>query len=258
MTECVEKQSVHNSVIALYTCANGTLTSVSGKHGKAVSMEWSALNPLLTLHSGDRQLGDVSQTPLDISHASDLPQLCTISQGQIIVFQVKLQNESQTRGLIYRGSTVSSFDLWFINHVLARSALGISQSTIVDPTISSKHTKAVTELFEQELRNVTVHDEWFKSGKLFFMKTVDFFTSRLLKIEACLPAFPCKSHNTSKVAGVLPDKGEELALRQLASFVEMVNKVYAPGIKIWIISDGHVFSDCSKYIVNQGGVCVLN
>lgn len=47
-----------------------------------------------------------------------------------------------------------------------------------------------------------------------------------------------------KVAGIFPDKGEELALRRILEFSEMVKNIYSPGIKMWVVSDGHVFSDC--------------
>ena len=42
----------------------------------------------------------------------------------------------------------------------------------------------------------------------------------------------------------MPDKGEELALSRLIQFADSIAKIYPPGIIIWIVSDGHVFSDC--------------
>ena len=69
--------------------------------------------------------------------------------------------------------------------------------------------------------------------------------SRNLRLELCLPAFPCKSSNLRKVLGVVPDKGEELALRRLHEFVRLVKEIYDPGARVLIVSDGHVFSDCS-------------
>lgn len=59
-----------------------------------------------------------------------------------------------------------------------------------------------------------------------------------------LPAFPCKSSNFDKVGGLVPDKGEELALRRLIKATQDAAKIYPPGMKVWIVSDGHVFSDC--------------
>ncbi|KAF5100322.1 hypothetical protein D0Z00_001290 [Geotrichum galactomycetum] len=47
-----------------------------------------------------------------------------------------------------------------------------------------------------------------------------------------------------KVATNVPDKGEELAMRRLINVCKIVKKIYPPGMKVWIVSDGHVFSDC--------------
>lgn len=58
-----------------------------------------------------------------------------------------------------------------------------------------------------------------------------------------LPGFPCKSPNPGKVLGHLPDEGERLSLRFLEQLSAQVEKVYAPGARILICSDGHVFAD---------------
>lgn len=58
-----------------------------------------------------------------------------------------------------------------------------------------------------------------------------------------LPAFPGKSPNPEKVLGPLPDLAERLALRFLGTLCQRIRKVYAPGIKIILCSDGRVFSD---------------
>lgn len=58
-----------------------------------------------------------------------------------------------------------------------------------------------------------------------------------------LPAFPGKSPNPEKVLGPLPDFAERLALNFLGTFCQQIKKVYAPGIKIILCSDGRVFSD---------------
>lgn len=67
---------------------------------------------------------------------------------------------------------------------------------------------------------------------------------RNLPIQFIIPAFPFKSRNTeSKVLGVLPDKGEELALLTLNSFIDKVTPIYPKGAHLTIISDGRVFAD---------------
>ncbi|TVL94142.1 L-tyrosine/L-tryptophan isonitrile synthase family protein [Streptomyces sp. SAJ15] len=58
-----------------------------------------------------------------------------------------------------------------------------------------------------------------------------------------LPGFPCKSPNTEKVFSHLPDHGERLALRFLHSLCLRIEEVYAPGAKILVCSDGHIFGD---------------
>ncbi|KAI1077747.1 Pyoverdine/dityrosine biosynthesis protein-domain-containing protein [Whalleya microplaca] len=63
-------------------------------------------------------------------------------------------------------------------------------------------------------------------------------------ILMCLPAFPFKSPNTkTKVLGQLPDKAEEVALIHLNGLCTEIGKVYAPGAKLMIISDGLVYND---------------
>ncbi|MEV4615542.1 isocyanide synthase family protein [Kitasatospora sp. NPDC049258] len=58
-----------------------------------------------------------------------------------------------------------------------------------------------------------------------------------------LPGFPCKSPNTRKVLGHLPDEGERLALGFLNRLCRRIAEVYSPGARILICSDGHVFGD---------------
>lgn len=62
-------------------------------------------------------------------------------------------------------------------------------------------------------------------------------------VHFLLPAFPAKSRNPGKVIGALPDLGERISVEFLQSFCELVSHTYAPGARILICSDGHVFSD---------------
>lgn len=61
-----------------------------------------------------------------------------------------------------------------------------------------------------------------------------------------LPAFPAKSPNRQKTLGTLPDLGEQLSLQFLNNLCERIAKVYAPGVCLWICSDGRVFNDLVK------------
>lgn len=62
-------------------------------------------------------------------------------------------------------------------------------------------------------------------------------------ITFVLPAFPAKSPNPAKVLGTLPDMAERLSLEFLNSLCEQIQKVYSPGAKVIICSDGRVFND---------------
>lgn len=46
--------------------------------------------------------------------------------------------------------------------------------------------------------------------------------------------------------GTMPDMAKHLTLDVLREFVEEVCRVYKSGAQMWVISDGIVFSDCSK------------
>ncbi|WP_157859457.1 L-tyrosine/L-tryptophan isonitrile synthase family protein [Chryseobacterium angstadtii] len=58
-----------------------------------------------------------------------------------------------------------------------------------------------------------------------------------------LPAFPGKSPNPQKVLGSLPDMAERYSLQFLNGLCQSIQKIYAPGARILICSDGRVFSN---------------
>jgi pyoverdine/dityrosine biosynthesis protein Dit1 len=62
-------------------------------------------------------------------------------------------------------------------------------------------------------------------------------------ITFVLPAFPGKSPNPAKVLGPLPDMAERRALEFLGQLCDRVQKIYAPGARVILCSDGRVFSD---------------
>ncbi|KAK0724095.1 Pyoverdine/dityrosine biosynthesis protein-domain-containing protein, partial [Lasiosphaeris hirsuta] len=105
-------------------------------------------------------------------------------------------------------------------------------------------TDKIVHLFDSWLRYAGTNDKWHSRGREYFFGCVFEFVQRRARLEFCLPAFPCKSSNQDKVFGVLPDRGEQLALEHLYSFLEAIAEVYDEGAKLWIVSDGHVFSDC--------------
>lgn len=144
-------------------------------------------------------------------------------------------------GVITEHFGPSHFDLWFILTILKNSHIK-HQGTPNDAK-GGMYAQAVTVLFEDSLRNVAREDRW-SEGKDHFAESVRFFTSRNAPILTVLPAFPCKSSNYDKVASCFPDMGEELALRRIIEFVTAVEEIYPPGLKFYLVSDGHVFSDC--------------
>lgn len=233
------QHSVHSRTLAMYTYEGTTLNSISGKHSDKIREKWGTFVSLLDARTSNtlNEFG-VYESSIELPDG--------LVEGNVVkIFECNLESENQTRGIVFTASQKETeFDKWFIGHVLNHSTLSLAQTPPVANENYGDYTEKITKVFDKELRNITADDQWEKSGKAYFMKVVDFFTSRMLKIETCLPAFPCKSHNTDKVAGALPDKGEELALRRLVHFAKQIKEIYPPGIKMWIVSDGHVFSDC--------------
>ncbi|HWM40496.1 MAG TPA: isocyanide synthase family protein [Streptomyces sp.] len=69
------------------------------------------------------------------------------------------------------------------------------------------------------------------------------FVERGEPIVFTMPAFPCKSPNPAKVLGRLPDQGEYLSLLFLNDLCHRIQRLHAPGARLIICSDGHIFSD---------------
>ena len=143
-----------------------------------------------------------------------------------------------------------NFRLWTSLFILAETRFPMP---ILNPETSDEEAERladkITDLFDYSIRNMAPHDEWYLGdGRRFFKKRVLGFTKRRAMVEFILPAFPCKSSNGLKTSGIMPDEAEVIALEVLRDFIEGVEKIYEPGAKILIVSDGHVFSDCSKYL----------
>lgn len=149
------------------------------------------------------------------------------------------------KGVVTDRCIGDDFDRWFIKLLLTNSNLFHIPELF---NTEMKHLdEDIANIFTELLKYTTDGDQWNAGGKDLFKRTVRSFIARNETIEAVLPAFPCKSSNGDKVVNWMPDKGEELALLRLVNFTKAVKMVYPPGIIVWIVSDGHVFSDCSKY-----------
>lgn len=269
----IEESSLYERVLALYTRDDDmNMLYIEGKHSKELSRYWGEVLTLLDMDmlSSVSPMG-VSEKYFDLSFLEKFQKCPTLIQliksvktfpaSGLKISEVKIGTEYQHRGLITFavGRLENDFDKWFESLVLCEARLEFTQYI----PVANDHGRAemITQIFDDELRNVTDDDMWNKVGRQYFWDRVYFFTSRHLQIQACLPAFPCKSSNTLKVAGGAPDKGEELALRRLISVARQIKSVYTPGIKFWIVSDGHVFSDCigvDDFVVNNYGSQLRN
>ncbi|KAK1504215.1 pyoverdine/dityrosine biosynthesis protein [Colletotrichum tamarilloi] len=171
------------------------------------------------------------------------------------LYEMQRSGSHTTAGLIIDAVATSQqnvasaqFDDFFVQLLLDQADFAIRDHEHMSCGVSAASqmdaTSEIVSLFDSFLRYQGKDDQWEASGKAYFTERVRHFTSQHARIELCLPAFPCKSSNTNKVLGKAPDRGEQLALERLHEFVEAIERVYEPGAKMWIISDGHVFSDC--------------
>lgn len=87
-------------------------------------------------------------------------------------------------------------------------------------------------------------DQFESVGKQVLREKITPFVQAGKPVLFSIMGFPMKSPNDrDKVLGKLPDLAEEATLENFATFAKMVQGVYAPGIKIAVISDGLAFSD---------------
>lgn len=89
------------------------------------------------------------------------------------------------------------------------------------------------------------HDQMSESDyqSLPLYKNICKLTSALEPLVFILPAFPAKSASPEKTSGAHADLGEVLALNNLNKICIEINKIYSPGAKVVICSDGRVFND---------------
>lgn len=168
---------------------------------------------------------------------------------ELIIYESREGRQDETvRGVILRQphAAETESDRLLVSMLLSN----ISLFTWMPPQNHPEDlTNAIVNLFDTRLRYVTTNDKWRShGGRDLFFKRVHDFVQRRAPLQFCLPAFPCKSSNPEKVSGLMPDRGEQLALEYLDSFLDALEKIYEPGGKLYVVSDGHVFSDCSKLL----------
>lgn len=175
-----------------------------------------------------------------------------VRESENFYFLEKINNNGIIVGVATELMEALIFDFWFVATMLTNAAIDFDEPNVSSSLLSlslnsyvefTSAAKKITEIFEVTLKHKARVDRW-EEGKDAFIKSIEFFTSREIPVEVVLPAFPCKLSNHDKVASPAPDLGEELAVSKIIEFVIKLREVYPPGLKFYIVSDGHVFSDC--------------
>ncbi|KAF2102517.1 hypothetical protein NA57DRAFT_32607 [Rhizodiscina lignyota] len=155
------------------------------------------------------------------------------------------------RGLVYciqeNGKGAGAFRNWIFTVFLRGTKLQPFCQTGSDENGEARAlSEEIAVIFDARLRNtLSKGDAWHSDGgRAYFVNRVYGYVEKGLPVQFGLPAFPCKSPNPRKVGGMDPDAAECLALDVLRSFIAEITEIYPTGATLWIISDGHVFSDC--------------
>ncbi|CEP62887.1 Dit1p LALA0_S06e06128g [Lachancea lanzarotensis] len=234
--------STFSKVLCIYTRKPDSfeLNSIRDKQNSRFSEKWNDFIKFLK-EAKVLEVGPAGLTERIIDNAK-IESFTNLVNSPIKVTEFHQAGESQIRGIITTLENENQFNDWLIGHILEQARLDSDEKHF---RLNEKpYDELFTSYFADNLKNTTLKDEWESGGREHFLERVKYFTDRYLTIECILPAFPCKSSNVNKVHGAIPDKGEELALRRLIAATREVQSFYPPGMKIWIVSDGHVFSDC--------------
>lgn len=236
MADCI-----YDRLVTIYSRTNqGDLIQCFGGDAHSVHSIWLLIEQQLNPQEFN-SYHSVSSTATDgLSPPSQL----------VNIHEFRLPHPSTIVGIALRpastGLSISYFEEFFC-YLLLQQIARLSKALVDNQTIEDVSVaQQVVDLCNDELLIHPSNSQWETVGRDYFLQRICFFTSRGLAIEMCLPAFPCKSSNLDKVSGVLPDRGEELALRRLYSVSRKIKLIYEPGVRICIVSDGHVFSDCSE------------
>ena len=258
----------HEAVGSWVRAFNGKLTHVTGKNAATIEDIWPTLQQKLAefkkykgtvLRTGamfwsmELPLDTFGETFQEQAAVQPLPEnIAHINQNLVLKVQECIRPAwNQTIGMLSICHAATSDDLefndWFRMFLLAESRVSPPWFILPDVAQAKKDASGITDMFDKELRNIAPEDKWNSGGRDVFHQGVEYFTARQDPVEFALPAFPCKSTNYHKTNGILPDRAEEMALVRLHDFCHKVKQIYSPGAILWIISDGHVFSDCSKF-----------
>jgi hypothetical protein len=268
--------STYHTIQGLYWReAGGTLLAVEGSCSQALSEAWPILRETICAEQGHwTHVQHSSGRRINTLHiAANIPSLLRIRSQfppsyhdedlYTQVAEIEHANGQYLGVLTSRPVSLvnDAFDTWATHFVLLETEF--QPFSTLSQSASTRHRmicERVTEIFERTLKNVSKRDQWEACGRESFLNRVYGFVEKELPILFCLPAFPCKSPNPNKVGGTSPDMAEYIAMDVLRKFVEDICKVYEPGAQMWVISDGIVFSDCSKLLRLLGtiGIALTN
>ena len=262
-----------NKGVSTYHCVqglywrepNGELLAVEGSNSNSLPEAWPQLKDevcsataswtRVQLPSGKeiKSLQITSDIPALLKIKSNFPPSFENQELHTLVAEIEHEN-----GLILgmvtskpRSLASDSFSIWAERFILLETQFQpfakISDSSTPWAAKNRETCNTIAEIFERKLKNLSKDDQWDSCGREVFLNRVYGFVDKNLPILFALPAFPCKSPNPNKAGGIMPDLAENIALDVLYDFVKEVNAFYEPGATMWIINDGHVFSDCSKW-----------
>lgn len=245
--ETVADVSTFSRILAIYTRHPDTMEiyCIEEKKGCDFVNNWNYVKDTLVAQNG-KHTGQGGKIQEYLVAAGDSKIFKDTLSSELKICEYQKAGETQIRGCIVKVEVTTAFNDWFIYHVLDQARLRHHETPfkVTESANGPKYHEAFADFFSANLKNTIRDDEWDSCGRDYFIERVRYFTDRFIRIECILPAFPCKSSNINKVGGTVPDKGEELALRRLIKITQDAKAIYPPGVKIWIVSDGHVFSDC--------------
>lgn len=105
-------------------------------------------------------------------------------------------------------------------------------------------TDLLLSAFENFRMAPTPIDEFEQTGKSVLASKMQHFIDQSQPIEFVMLGYPMKStNNRDKVLGKVPDMAEEVSILNFRRFNTEFKKIYQPGVKVTIVSDGFVFND---------------
>ncbi|KAF1942551.1 hypothetical protein EJ02DRAFT_502798 [Clathrospora elynae] len=259
-----------NKAISTYHCiqglywrdASGELLAIEGSNSKSLPEAWTKLKDIVCSTEGSwAQLQLPSGKNIrTLQITTDIPALLHIRSSfppsyQQDALNTQVSEIEHDNGLFLgiltsrpKSVKVDGFDVWAERFILLKTEfLPYAHISMSTTPWASKHREicgTIADIFERRLKNVSKDDQWHVCGKEAFLNRVYGYVDKNVPIQLALPAFPCKSPNPNKVGGIMPDLAEHIAMDALHDFVKEVNTVYEPGATMWVINDGHVFSDC--------------